>query len=65
MSKPEHLGPVDRYDKLTFIGVLISRQPSKVGGHEDGTFFVGQGHYVLEGPERFSSSMQYKNRTTP
>eukprot|EP00975_Prorocentrum_lima_P060979 12787137-Prorocentrum_lima.AAC.1 len=34
MSKPEHLGPVDRHEKLKFIGVMISRQPSKVDGHE-------------------------------
>eukprot|EP00975_Prorocentrum_lima_P028307 5950349-Prorocentrum_lima.AAC.1 len=65
MSKPEHLGPVDRYEMLKFIGVMISRQPSQVGGHEEGTCFVGQGHYVLEVLERFSSSMHYKNRTTP
>eukprot|EP00975_Prorocentrum_lima_P067089 12912961-Prorocentrum_lima.AAC.1 len=39
MSKPEHLGPMDRYERLKFIGLLISRQPSKVGGHEEGTFF--------------------------
>eukprot|EP00975_Prorocentrum_lima_P017315 3661235-Prorocentrum_lima.AAC.1 len=42
MSKPEHLGPVDRHEKLKFIGVMISRQPSWVDGHEEGTFFVGQ-----------------------
>eukprot|EP00975_Prorocentrum_lima_P061306 12851484-Prorocentrum_lima.AAC.1 len=65
MSKPEHLGPVGRYEKLKFIGVMISRKPSTVGGHEEGTFFVGQGHYVLEVLERFSSSMHYKNRTNP
>eukprot|EP00975_Prorocentrum_lima_P069429 12926359-Prorocentrum_lima.AAC.1 len=29
MSKPEHLGPVDRHEKLKFVGVMISRQPSK------------------------------------
>eukprot|EP00975_Prorocentrum_lima_P026972 5672653-Prorocentrum_lima.AAC.1 len=34
MSKPEHL--------LKLIGVMINRQPSKVDGHEEGTFFVGQ-----------------------
>eukprot|EP00975_Prorocentrum_lima_P027014 5681886-Prorocentrum_lima.AAC.1 len=65
MSKPEHLGPVDRYEQLKFIGVMISRQPSTLGGHEEGTFFVGQSHHVLEVLERFSSSMHYKNRNTP
>eukprot|EP00975_Prorocentrum_lima_P015196 3221601-Prorocentrum_lima.AAC.1 len=44
---------------------MISRQPSTVGDHEEGTFFVGQGHYVLEVLERSSSSMHYKNRNTP
>eukprot|EP00975_Prorocentrum_lima_P027622 5806177-Prorocentrum_lima.AAC.1 len=43
------------------IGVMISRQPSTIDGHEEGTFFVGQGHYVLEVIEIFSSSMHYKS----
>eukprot|EP00975_Prorocentrum_lima_P018914 3984942-Prorocentrum_lima.AAC.1 len=29
MSSPEHLGPLDRHEKLKFIGVMISRQPHK------------------------------------
>eukprot|EP00975_Prorocentrum_lima_P057530 12065032-Prorocentrum_lima.AAC.1 len=29
MSSPEHLGPLDRHEKLKFIGVMISRQPQK------------------------------------
>eukprot|EP00975_Prorocentrum_lima_P025351 5322967-Prorocentrum_lima.AAC.1 len=29
MAKPEHLGPMDRHQKLKFIGVMISRQPSR------------------------------------
>eukprot|EP00975_Prorocentrum_lima_P052301 10956625-Prorocentrum_lima.AAC.1 len=65
MSKPEHLGPVDRHEKLKCIGVMVSRQPSRVDGHEEGTLFVGQGHYVLEVLERLSSTMHYRNRTTP
>eukprot|EP00975_Prorocentrum_lima_P070915 12934754-Prorocentrum_lima.AAC.1 len=44
---------------------MISRRPSRIGDHEEGTWFVGQGHYVLEVLERFSSSMHYKNRNTP
>eukprot|EP00975_Prorocentrum_lima_P036118 7598087-Prorocentrum_lima.AAC.1 len=31
---------------------------------EEGTYFVGQGHYILEVLERFSSSMHYKTRNT-
>eukprot|EP00975_Prorocentrum_lima_P013356 2835208-Prorocentrum_lima.AAC.1 len=42
MSKPEQLGPVDRHEQLKLIGVMISRQPSRVYGHEEGTSFVGQ-----------------------
>eukprot|EP00975_Prorocentrum_lima_P037907 7975711-Prorocentrum_lima.AAC.1 len=48
MSNPEHLGPVDRHEKLKFIGVMISRQPSKTNEMDEGTYFVGQGHYILE-----------------
>eukprot|EP00975_Prorocentrum_lima_P008260 1764983-Prorocentrum_lima.AAC.1 len=44
---------------------MVSRQPSGIGDHEEGTFFVGQGHYMLEVLERFSSSMHYKHRNTP
>eukprot|EP00975_Prorocentrum_lima_P042660 8960752-Prorocentrum_lima.AAC.1 len=32
---------------------------------DKGTYFVGQGHYMLEVLERFSSSMHYKTRNTP
>eukprot|EP00975_Prorocentrum_lima_P031013 6511859-Prorocentrum_lima.AAC.1 len=32
---------------------------------EEGTYFVGQGHYVLEVLERFSFSMHYKPGSTP
>eukprot|EP00975_Prorocentrum_lima_P044159 9259350-Prorocentrum_lima.AAC.1 len=28
-SKPEHVGPLDRHEKLKFIGVMISRQPTR------------------------------------
>eukprot|EP00975_Prorocentrum_lima_P048798 10208883-Prorocentrum_lima.AAC.1 len=48
MSKREHLGPLDRHEKLKFIGVMRSRQPTKANDLEDGIYFVGQGHYVLE-----------------
>eukprot|EP00975_Prorocentrum_lima_P062622 12886630-Prorocentrum_lima.AAC.1 len=54
-----------RHEKLKFIGVMISRQPSKTNDMDEGTFFVGQGHYILEVPERFSSSMHYKTQNTP
>eukprot|EP00975_Prorocentrum_lima_P004890 1065648-Prorocentrum_lima.AAC.1 len=57
MSKPEHLGPLDRHEKLKFLGVMISRLPTRTKDMEEGTYFVGQGHYVLEVLERFSSSM--------
>eukprot|EP00975_Prorocentrum_lima_P001571 339029-Prorocentrum_lima.AAC.1 len=32
---------------------------------DEGTYFVGQGHYYLEVLERFSSSMPYKTWNTP
>eukprot|EP00975_Prorocentrum_lima_P063894 12894275-Prorocentrum_lima.AAC.1 len=48
MTKPEHLGPADKHEELKFIGVMISRQPSTNNDTDAGTFFVGQGHYVLE-----------------
>eukprot|EP00975_Prorocentrum_lima_P039707 8343464-Prorocentrum_lima.AAC.1 len=47
MSKPEHLGTVDRHEKLKFIGVMISRQVSNTNDIDEGTCFVGQGHYIL------------------
>eukprot|EP00975_Prorocentrum_lima_P071120 12935930-Prorocentrum_lima.AAC.1 len=47
-SSPEHLGPLDRHEKLEFLGVMISRQPRKTNDKEEGTYFVGQGHYMLE-----------------
>eukprot|EP00975_Prorocentrum_lima_P062313 12884975-Prorocentrum_lima.AAC.1 len=31
----------------------------------EGTYFVGQGHYILVVLERFSSSMHNKTRNTP
>eukprot|EP00975_Prorocentrum_lima_P019801 4166302-Prorocentrum_lima.AAC.1 len=65
MSKPRHLGPVDRYEKLKVAGVLISRQPTTIQDMDEGTYFVGQGHYTLEVLERFLSSMHYKPRNTP
>eukprot|EP00975_Prorocentrum_lima_P034571 7266470-Prorocentrum_lima.AAC.1 len=39
MSKPRHLGPVDRYEKLHFAGVLISRQPTTIQDMDEGTYF--------------------------
>eukprot|EP00975_Prorocentrum_lima_P053132 11142494-Prorocentrum_lima.AAC.1 len=39
MSSPEHLGPLDRHDKLKFIGVMISRQPQTTNDKEEGTYF--------------------------
>eukprot|EP00975_Prorocentrum_lima_P060149 12612138-Prorocentrum_lima.AAC.1 len=48
MSKPQNLGPLERHEKLKFIGVMISRQPTKTNDLEEGTYFVGQGHYILE-----------------
>eukprot|EP00975_Prorocentrum_lima_P012722 2694765-Prorocentrum_lima.AAC.1 len=42
MSKPEHLGAVDRHEKLKLIGAMISRQPSKANDMDEGTYFVGQ-----------------------
>eukprot|EP00975_Prorocentrum_lima_P065486 12903745-Prorocentrum_lima.AAC.1 len=65
MSKPRPLGPLGRHEKLKFIGVMISRQSTKTNELEEGTYFVGQGHYVLEVLELFSSSMHYKTRHTP
>eukprot|EP00975_Prorocentrum_lima_P038503 8091728-Prorocentrum_lima.AAC.1 len=65
MAKPEHLGPVDKHEQLKSIGVMLSRQPSNKGDLDEGTFFVGQGHNVLEVLGRFSSSMHYKTRNTP
>eukprot|EP00975_Prorocentrum_lima_P050730 10629747-Prorocentrum_lima.AAC.1 len=44
---------------------MISRQPTTTNDLEEGTYYVGQGHYVLEVLERFSSSMHYKPRSTP
>eukprot|EP00975_Prorocentrum_lima_P058116 12189857-Prorocentrum_lima.AAC.1 len=35
MSKQEHLGPMDRHEKLKFIGVMIRGQPSRNGDHEE------------------------------
>ena len=31
MSTPEHVAPLDRYEKLKFIGVMISRQTVTMG----------------------------------
>eukprot|EP00975_Prorocentrum_lima_P026530 5579165-Prorocentrum_lima.AAC.1 len=39
ISKPEHLGPLGRHDKLKFIGVTISRQPTETTDLEEGTYF--------------------------
>eukprot|EP00975_Prorocentrum_lima_P006363 1372179-Prorocentrum_lima.AAC.1 len=40
MSNPEHLGPLDRQEKLKFIGVMISRQPTTTNDKGEGTYFV-------------------------
>ena len=65
MATPEHLGPSDKHDKLKFIGVMITRHPKTTEEFQEGTYFLGQGAYVLEVLERFSSSMGYRSRTTP
>eukprot|EP00975_Prorocentrum_lima_P059099 12394058-Prorocentrum_lima.AAC.1 len=48
MSKPRHLGPADRCEKLQVAGVMISRQPTTIQDMDEGTYFFGQGHYTLE-----------------
>eukprot|EP00975_Prorocentrum_lima_P067380 12914575-Prorocentrum_lima.AAC.1 len=65
LTKPENVGPVGRHEKLRFIGVMISRQPFKTSDLDEGTYFVGQGHYMLEVLERVSTSMHCKTRNTP
>eukprot|EP00975_Prorocentrum_lima_P057187 11997187-Prorocentrum_lima.AAC.1 len=39
---------------------MCIRDSTKTNDQEEGTYFVGQGHYVLEVLERLSSSMHYK-----
>eukprot|EP00975_Prorocentrum_lima_P055208 11575891-Prorocentrum_lima.AAC.1 len=38
MSKPEHLGLLPRHEKLKFIGVMISRLPTKTNDMEEGIY---------------------------
>eukprot|EP00975_Prorocentrum_lima_P018737 3946978-Prorocentrum_lima.AAC.1 len=40
------------------------KRPQKANNKEEGIYFVGQGHYILEALERFSSSMHYRTRNT-
>eukprot|EP00975_Prorocentrum_lima_P048162 10073948-Prorocentrum_lima.AAC.1 len=65
MSKPEHLGPVDRYEKLKVVGGLMSRPPTNTKEMDEGAYSIGQGCYTLEVIERFNSSMHQKHRNTP
>eukprot|EP00975_Prorocentrum_lima_P042923 9013412-Prorocentrum_lima.AAC.1 len=38
MSKPEHVRPMDRHEKLKFIGVMIRRRLIKTNDIEEGTY---------------------------
>eukprot|EP00975_Prorocentrum_lima_P007840 1680773-Prorocentrum_lima.AAC.1 len=64
MSTPEHLGPQDPDEKLKFMGVMITRAKAKDPEHPEGSYYVGQGAYTLKVLDRFSSSMNYRGRTT-
>eukprot|EP00975_Prorocentrum_lima_P056798 11915172-Prorocentrum_lima.AAC.1 len=44
---------------------MITRAKSKDPEHPEGSYYVGQGAYTPEVLDRFSSSMDYKGRTTP
>eukprot|EP00975_Prorocentrum_lima_P066562 12909900-Prorocentrum_lima.AAC.1 len=65
MSTPEHLGPQDPYEKLKFIGVVITRAKAKDPEYPEGPYLVGQGAYTLEVLEIFSSSMNCGVKNNP
>eukprot|EP00975_Prorocentrum_lima_P046858 9794623-Prorocentrum_lima.AAC.1 len=65
MSTPEHLGRQHPNEKMKFIGVMITRAKAKDSEYPEGSYYVGQGAYALEVLDIFSSSMNYKGRTTP
>eukprot|EP00975_Prorocentrum_lima_P038971 8186886-Prorocentrum_lima.AAC.1 len=47
------------------MGVMITRAKAKDAEYPEGSYDVGQGAYTLEVLDIFSSSMNYKGRTTP